>query len=117
MPKHPDDGELEQASGRCAEADGKFKEAIALYEKAIEHDPTLVDTYVRLSRLLRGESELSKQAEVAPDAKSAAQADEVMDSLVAKNPQSFEAYLYRAIYRLEHGASTGRPRTSPSRRS
>ena len=25
-----------------------------------------------------------------------------MDSLVAKNRQSFEAYLYRAIYRLEH---------------
>ncbi len=103
MPKHPDDGELEQASGRCAEVRGDLKDALTLYEKAIKHDPTLIDTYVRLTRLLRGEADPSKQADEVPDAKAVARADEVMDSLVANNSRSFEAYLYRAMYRLEHG--------------
>ena len=35
-----DDGELLQASGRCAEALEKPDEAIHLYERAIEKDPT-----------------------------------------------------------------------------
>ncbi len=101
--KHPEDGELEAASGRCAEANEDFKGAIDLYDKAILHDPTLIDTYVRLSRLRRDESEVLKQTNAVAAAELAAKADAVMDSLVANNGKSFEAYLYRALYRLELG--------------
>jgi tetratricopeptide (TPR) repeat protein len=83
----PGDGELEQRLGRCLEALGDNAEAIRHYEDAIQHGPARVETYERLARLLR--NRLRRTAE----------ADQVMDRLVAANGQSAEAYLARWNYR------------------
>ena len=87
----PDDPELEDLLGRCEEADGHFQEAAAAYEKAVAHGPQQVETYVRWASVLRRRLASPKDA------------DGVMDRMVEKNPQSFQARLARGRYLREIG--------------
>jgi tetratricopeptide (TPR) repeat protein len=103
----PDDGELELWLGECHEAlarTGKqtagaaeYRQARALYEKAIRHAPRQVAGYVRLAALLRGPLADPDRADQIMDAR------EVKNGLVASNPESFAAFLERAKYRKQWG--------------
>ena len=90
-----DDGMLEEQAARCLEASRKDSEAAAMYARAIAHAPGLVDAYVHLALLLR--SKLGKPAE----------ADQVNDQMVQRNPNSSRAYLERGKLRLQAGDKDG----------
>ena len=61
----PEDGELERLIGQCREAEGRtgksieaerrYREAMAWYERAIKHAPDQIEAYVRLAGLQRGQ--------------------------------------------------------------
>jgi tetratricopeptide (TPR) repeat protein len=87
----PEDGELEHLLGRCAEGAKDYRQAATWYEKACEHAPAQVESYVRLAGLHRRRLDQPQQA------------DQVMDEMVAANESSFQAYLARARYRKEYG--------------
>lgn len=76
--------------GRALEGQAKYKEAEAAFGRAIELDPKLIDAYKPRADLLR--TQLNRAAE----------ADALMDALIAANPQAFRAYLERADYRQRH---------------
>jgi tetratricopeptide (TPR) repeat protein len=90
-------GETAQLYGRLYEARGQYAEAAEAWRKAIQHAPEQIDHYVRRARILRYRLDPAKQAE------NTAEADRVMDELVAKNPQQPQAYLARWRYRKETG--------------
>jgi tetratricopeptide (TPR) repeat protein len=102
-----DDGELELQLGECHETLGRtgkpdearkeYLQAQAFYEKAVAHAPHQVDGFVRLARLLRGLLNEPDQADRVMDAR------EGKDGLIAKNPESFRAFLERAGYRKQSG--------------
>src|SRR5205809_1976051 len=48
-----DDAELEQLLGQSEEANGQYSKAAAWFQKAIEHAPDQIDSYVRRAHLLR----------------------------------------------------------------
>jgi tetratricopeptide (TPR) repeat protein len=89
---NPDDGELADLVGQCQEALGQTEEAAASYREAVAHAPERIDAYSRLARLLRGP--LNQPAD----------ADQVMDDLVAANDHAVTAYLERAAYCIANGS-------------
>jgi tetratricopeptide (TPR) repeat protein len=93
----PDDPDLEDLLGQCAEAARQFDDARAAYAKSLKHSPKRVATAVRLANLLRGE------LNPAPDATRASDADKVMDALVRADPDSSEARIARSHYRQSFG--------------
>jgi tetratricopeptide (TPR) repeat protein len=82
----PEDGELEHRVGQCLEGMGDYTEAVTWYEKATQHAPGQIASYERLADMLE------HRLQEAP------RAAEVLDRMVAANPQSFEAYLIRARF-------------------
>ena len=91
----PDDAEVQDLLGQCEEALGEAEKAEAAYRAAVTLAPDRVGAGGRLARLLRGV--LGRETE----------ADQVMDDLVAANPDSAAAYLERADYRAAGGALEG----------
>jgi tetratricopeptide (TPR) repeat protein len=92
-------GELESYWGLLMEVDQKPEDAMACYRLAIRHAPEHQASYARLASLLRrnpGTTEAERQA-------SHAEAGRVLDSLVANNPSSHEAYLTRWRHRRDFG--------------
>ncbi|HVS40495.1 MAG TPA: tetratricopeptide repeat protein [Gemmataceae bacterium] len=87
----PNDAELESLHGRCEEAEGQFEKAAKDYEKAVADGPHQVNTYVRWAAVLRRRLADPKGA------------DDVMDRMVANNPDSFQARLARGRYLREIG--------------
>ncbi|GEM_PF-2868542 len=88
----PDDGELADLLGQCQEALGDAEKATASYRDAVAHAPDRIDVYSRLARLLRG------------PLGHAAEADQVMDDLVAANDHAAAAHLERAAYHIANGS-------------
>lgn len=88
----PDDPELEDLLGRCEEESKQFIKARAAYELALKNSPKRVNTALKLARLLRS------QLNPAPGPDRAADADKVMDAVVAAAPDSLEARLARCRY-------------------
>lgn len=88
----PDDGELEQLLGRCAEQKHDDARAVQWYERAVRHAPRQLENYVRLANLWRQRGEAKR-------------GDEVMDAAVTVNAESARAYLVRGLYRAEYGAA------------
>jgi tetratricopeptide (TPR) repeat protein len=86
----PDDAELEQLRGRCGEGLGDYPDAVEFYERAVRHDPSRVNSYIRLAYVLRVRLQQDKKA------------DEVVRQMVAANPGSHEAHLARAKYVKEY---------------
>src|SRR5262249_23675296 len=91
----PNDGELEHLLGVCDEAGKTYAKAAEWFARAVRHAPQKVDSYLRLAALLRGG--LGKPKEAA----------KVLDQMVAANGSSFRAYLERARFRKETGATDG----------
>jgi tetratricopeptide (TPR) repeat protein len=92
LQSQPDDGELEDLLGRCEEASKQFAKARTAYEASLKHSPGRVATTYALARLLRG------HLNPAPELDKAADADRVMDALVAASPDSFDARMMRCRY-------------------
>jgi tetratricopeptide (TPR) repeat protein len=100
-----EDGEVARLLGqwhetRNDERGNDLAEAAAWYRKAIERAPHETESYTRLAYLLR--RRLGKDKGGPP----AAEADQVMNDLVARNPEAFQAYLARWQYRREFQAAT-----------
>src|SRR5262249_44015218 len=87
----PQDAELEEVLGRCYEAEKDLKNASIHYQKAKKIDPARISSYAVLARVSRQLDQTNKAA------------NEVMDELVKNNPNSFRAFVMRALYRKELG--------------
>jgi tetratricopeptide (TPR) repeat protein len=87
------DAETDLLHGRYHALQGQYDEAIVWYRRAVQNGSTAVDVHQRLAELLRKHAPPGQQEEYA------AEADQVMDRLVAQNGQSVEARLARWRYR------------------
>jgi predicted Zn-dependent protease len=94
-------GELEFLWGRLCEAESKQTQAIVFYRQAIHDLPGEQLGYLRLAYLLHGQNQ--KETDPARRSVNQAEADDVMDRLVANNQESYRAYLARWNYRRETG--------------
>jgi tetratricopeptide (TPR) repeat protein len=94
----PNDAEVEHLAGQWHEAQNQYTEAATCYRRAIQRAPQRADSYVRLAELLRRQPDPARQDE------NAREAERVLDELVAKNPQSYQAYLARWRLRKASGA-------------
>jgi predicted Zn-dependent protease len=81
--------ELEERLGDCAWGLARYEDAEKRYEAARKHDPKRVSCYDRLARLLR------------VDLRQVESADRMIKDMVATNPKSGRAYLYRWRYDRE----------------
>jgi tetratricopeptide (TPR) repeat protein len=81
-------GELEHLAGWCHDALGQPEEAVAAFRRALLHTPGRVSTFTLLAEVLA--ERLGRLHE----------AGQVLDTLVAANPQSAEALLARARFLL-----------------
>jgi tetratricopeptide (TPR) repeat protein len=86
----PRNGELHDLLGQCEQAAGEEARAAECFTKAIRCAPAQLESYVRLTLLLRGPLRQPKRA------------DKVMNDLVSANARSAEAYLARARYRQQY---------------
>ena len=87
--KLPRNAETASLWGQVYEARNKTADAIGAYSEAFRLAPQKVETAVRLARLKRQHSP------------NTAEADRVLNDLVAKNPNSWQAYLARWEYRRD----------------
>jgi tetratricopeptide (TPR) repeat protein len=102
----PDNGEVEHLLAQVAATQKKWTEAAAWERKAIKHAPQQIDSYVFLADVLRRQSGPDK------DGSAAAEADRVMDDLVAKNPNSSAAHLARWQYCKQWAGLEGAHKTA-----
>jgi tetratricopeptide (TPR) repeat protein len=94
----PQDGELLGLLARCLEATGKYKDARAKYEKAIERRPAELENYLRLAYLLRERpGQVKQKGEKIEELGD--RADEQINRMVEVNSKNFKAYLNRVHYR------------------
>jgi tetratricopeptide (TPR) repeat protein len=93
----PDDAEAEELRGRLLEAQAKYAEAADWYRRAVGHDPRRVESAARLADVLRRHPG-PNQADAW-----AAEADRLLDALVAQNDRDPKAYLARWRYRNAYG--------------
>ena len=82
---------LEDMRGQANVLDSKFEDAAKDFALAIEHDPALPSSYLRLARLLRTELRTRDPRE----------ADDLIAKLVRSNPELGTAYLTRFQYNTE----------------
>ncbi len=66
--------------------------------KAVAHAPHQIEGFLRLARLLRGPLNEPEQADRVMDRRA-----RTRDGLIARNPESFRAFLERAGYRKQNG--------------
>jgi tetratricopeptide (TPR) repeat protein len=94
LPPRDNRAELEHILGWCFEASGDYPKAISAFSKAIEHDPSRLETYVLLAEVLQNRQGQTEEA------------GQVLDEMVGANDQSFRAYLIR--YRFRRASADGR---------
>ena len=82
--------ELKELEGQCLFLEGEFAAAANAFSDATRYDPTRLACYVHRARLLRGELQ-----------KNAKDSNDEIDRMVANNPKSGVAYLYRFRYASE----------------
>ena len=82
--------ELKELEGKCLLLESDFKAAANAYNEAISYDPTRLFCYLQRARLDR--NELHKDPK---------DADDEIEWMVANNPESGLAYLYRFRYLSE----------------
>lgn len=92
--EQPGQGDLEYWLGQCQEEAREYSQAAASYQSAIHDDPGQVEAYIRLALLYQDRLDQPENAE------------HVFDELVRNNGKSAEAYLARAIQRMDRGALT-----------
>ncbi len=89
------ESELEFLLAVCSESIHEDRDAVLHYKKAIALAPQRIESYVRLSSLLRNRLTDADTADRVMDAR------EVKNGLIAANCRSFRAYLERGLYRKE----------------
>jgi predicted Zn-dependent protease len=87
----PHDSELERLASSCEMAAGEYARAASWLERTLARDPGDWASAGQLADLLRRHLGRAREA------------DQIMDRLVAANPQAGPAYLARARYRKELG--------------
>lgn len=87
----PRNDEFEYLLGRCLEATGDYTHAVDCYENATHHNPTQLDSYVRLADLMKYRLEDPTEARA------------VLDRMVATNQHSYQAFLIRARIHKNEG--------------
>lgn len=102
---------LNGLKGQALEGELKFVEAAKAYEDALDDDSSLIDTYLKLADLYRDRLEKPR------DADRVMGVSDPLEGLVARNPDSYRAYLERARYRQRHllnatGADPSQVRTA-----
>jgi tetratricopeptide (TPR) repeat protein len=90
-------GELEAMAGRLHEAKGETAQAIEKYRAAVVLAPEEQTSYVRLAYLLRRQPADSAAERV----KQLAEADQLIQDLVAKNSTDYKPYLARWRYKRD----------------
>src|SRR5262249_35147328 len=88
-----EDSELEHLLASCYVLKNDDEQAVEWYQKAIEHDPKQVTSYVALAEILRTRL------------KDPARADLVMEQLVQRNQDNAQARLARAKYLQQRGSA------------
>ena len=86
----PDDADLLLLKGDCLFATGKLKTAATVYEAVLEKSPRRFKTHARLASLLQDRLDSSDKARI------------VLNRMVVRNRDSFEAYLTRARFLWNH---------------
>src|SRR5439155_748386 len=98
----PADGERAGLWGKLYEARESFPEAVNAYREAIKLAPTKIDNYVRLARLLaEGRGDPTRKLTAKEFEAENREADQVMATLVAKNPKTWEAFIARWNFRRD----------------
>jgi tetratricopeptide (TPR) repeat protein len=87
------DAEASEMRGRYYDARGEYDKAAEWYRRGYQQDSTRVDSAAHLAELLRRHP-TEGQAEAQQ-----AEADQLMDDVVARNPAEYRAYLARWHYR------------------
>ena len=87
----PTNGPLQHLLGKAYEGAEEYDNATLAYAEATKHAPKQLKSYIQGAVVLRQQL------------KRAADADQVMEALVAANPHSVQAYLTRAQYRQRFG--------------
>lgn len=100
----PDDAAAEALRGQWYEAQSQYADAATWLRKAIGHAPHDVDSYLRLARILREHSEARTPGPLGD-------ADRVLDDMVARNPDSYGAYLGRFRARVQAGLNDAAAKT------
>jgi tetratricopeptide (TPR) repeat protein len=88
------DAEAEDLRGRLHETMGEYAEAAEWYRRAAAHAPGLVDAAAHLATLLRRHPTAGHEEE------QGAEADRILDELVAKNEEDYRAHLARWRHRM-----------------
>jgi tetratricopeptide (TPR) repeat protein len=83
----PGQADVEYSLGWCQESMGNYAQAVSSYRQALRHGPSNLAGYQHLANLLNDRMERPQQAA------------QVLDDMVAANPEAAEAYLHRARYR------------------
>jgi predicted Zn-dependent protease len=92
----PDDGEVTCLLAQCQEAQEKYADAALLYWEAVRRAPHHRDSYVRLAVLLGRPDRAGWHAPAKdPEHVLVKKTAEVLDLLVANNPDSYQAHLAR----------------------
>ncbi len=92
LDKQPGQGDLECMLGQCQEEAREYALAASSYQIAIRDDPSQLEAYVRLALLFQHRLDRAEKVE------------SVFDELVRHNDRSADAYLARAIQRMNHGS-------------
>ncbi len=92
LDEQPGQGDLECMLGQCQEEAREYALAAASYQNAIRDDPSQLEAYVRLALLFQYRLDQAEKVE------------SVFDELVRHNGRSADAYLARAIQRMNHGS-------------
>jgi tetratricopeptide (TPR) repeat protein len=85
----PQDGELFELKGRCQIARGEYEQAKATLTSGIKNAPGRLESYGLLGALMNSKF------------KNLAEANRVLDLMVANNSKNFEAYVNRGTWRMQ----------------
>jgi Tfp pilus assembly protein PilF len=111
LPEDPGRGELEGFWGRLLETESRRAEALGCYRLAVRHAPEKQTSFVRLAYLLRRHNETNRDLRL----RNLAEADAVMDRLVAGNEASGLAFLARWRYRRDFDLLSFKDTPEPGR--
>jgi cellulose synthase operon protein C len=94
LKSHADEGDLYLQLGSCQQALGDYLGAKASYERAIHFAPDHTSAYARLAEL--EVDRLERAGDAVP----------TLNSMIARNPKSGQAYLLRAAFLQSHAGNT-----------
>lgn len=91
--------EAEALRGQWHEGQAQYADAATWLRKAVEHAPQDVDSYLRLAKLLQDHPDVRGPGRLG-------EPERVLDDMVARNPDSYQAYLGRFRLRVQASGAT-----------